>query len=51
MVEALELLQGLRRGQDKQACLNVLMWEIGDLSKSIQYSKWHPDLEGGYRGV
>jgi len=50
MTEALELLQGLRKGQDKQACLNVLMWEMGDLSKSIQYSKWYPDLEKGYQG-
>ena len=50
MTEALKLLQELRRGQDKQACLNVLMWEMGDLSKSIQYSKWHPNLEKGYRG-
>ena len=50
MTEALDLLQGLRKGQDKQACLNILMWEMGDLSKSIQYSKWHLDLEKGYRG-
>ena len=50
MTEALELLQELRKGQDKQACLNILMWEMGDLSKSIQYSKWHPDLEKGYWG-
>ena len=52
MTKALELLQRLRKGQDKQACLNILMWEMGDLVKSIQYTKWHhdPDLERGYQG-
>lgn len=48
--QALELLQHLRKGKDKQGCLNILMWELGDLSKAIQYSKWHPHLEDGYRG-
>ena len=41
----LELTRRLGREPNVDTALHIMMWNLGDLSKSWTYSKWHTDIE------
>ena len=45
----LELTRGLGREPNIDTALHILQWELGDLTKSTVYMKWHPDLATSYK--
>jgi len=45
----LELTRKLRREPNLDTSVHIMMWELGELTKSHVYSKWHPDLAGAYK--
>jgi len=47
--DVLELTRRLGREPNIDTALHIMQWELGDLTKSWTYSKWHPDLEAAYK--
>lgn len=45
----LELTRQLGREPNMDSALHIMQWELGDLTKSCVYSKWHPDLANAYK--
>jgi len=45
----LELTCRLGREPNIDKALHIMMWELGDLTKSHTYSQWHPDLASSYK--
>ena len=48
MDDVLNLTRRLGREPNLETALHILQWELGDLTKSITYMKWHPDLATAY---
>ena len=46
----LELTRRLDREPNVDTALHIMQWELGDLTKSMIYSKWHPDLADACKG-
>lgn len=47
--DVLELTQKLGREPNIDTALHILQWELGDLTKSHTYMKWHPGLATSYK--
>ena len=48
--DVLELTRRLRREPNVDTALHILPWELGDLTKSCTYMKWHgPELTSAYK--
>ena len=47
--DVLELTRELGREPNVDTAIHIMQWELGDLTKSHVYSKWHPDLESSYK--
>jgi len=45
----LELTRKLGREPNVETALHIMQWELGDLTKSVVYMNWHPELAGAYR--
>ena len=45
----LDLTRKLGREPNMDKALHIMMWELGDLTKSHTYSQWHPDLASSYK--
>ncbi len=45
----LDLTRQLGREPNVDTALHIMQWELGDLTKSHVYSKWHPDLATSYK--
>ena len=47
--DVLDLTRRLGREPNVDTALDIITWELGDLTKSWVYSKWHPTDAGVYR--
>jgi len=46
--DALALTRKLGREPNISTALHIMQWNLGDLTKSWTYSKWHPSLSEAY---
>ena len=47
--DVLELTRKLGREPNVETALHIMQWNLGELTKSCTYMKWHPDLGAAYQ--
>jgi len=47
-VDVLELTRKLHGEPTLETAIHILQWELGDLTKSVIYARWHPGLSSPY---